>query len=527
MDRMLSLAALAHRADGVVAVVVDPGGVHVADVVLDDPSAPAGPGDLVLAVSARDLHGVRAAVSRAAASGAAAVAARRAGEWDEGTAHLARKHGIALVGLAPGSSWTHVWRVLRDAVASGGPAGTADRSSAASDLFALADQAALVLDAPVTVEDTASRVLAYSFHQDLTDSARIATIVGRQVPDAIVAHFRSRGVFRRLTVSDAPVFVPAGPGGILPRTVVPIRAGGLWIGALWAVTESAVPEPRLAQLHEVVAQISLHLVRLRAQADLARRDLAASLRSALRGEPGGAGPVAPSDGPWRVVSLLGLDDTMDPVARSDLWDALLRRAGWARPLVTDVDAAVVAVVDERRLTVRRAAEGALPLEATFAALRAEDPSVQGLAGGTVARWADLPRSLAQSAELAALARVGRLTAPMHRWEDSWGEVVVGRAVASTPGLDEIGGPFAVLLEHDARHGTAYVETLATWFELGQSPEETGRALHVHTNTVRYRLRKAAELTGVDLDDSTTRLALSLQAFALPRGRARTRRPGTL
>ncbi len=40
-----------------------------------------------------------------------------------------------------------------------------------------------------------------------------------------------------------------------------------------------------------------------------------------------------------------------------------------------------------------------------------------------------------------------------------------------------------------------IETLAAYFEHGASIEATGRALFVHANTVRYRLRQVADLTG--------------------------------
>ena len=42
-----------------------------------------------------------------------------------------------------------------------------------------------------------------------------------------------------------------------------------------------------------------------------------------------------------------------------------------------------------------------------------------------------------------------------------------------------------------------IDTLSTYFERGTSIEATGRALFVHPNTVRYRLRQAAEVTGLN------------------------------
>ena len=46
----------------------------------------------------------------------------------------------------------------------------------------------------------------------------------------------------------------------------------------------------------------------------------------------------------------------------------------------------------------------------------------------------------------------------------------------------------------AARGTL-LETLSAWFEHGSSIEATARALFVHPNTVRYRLRQISDATG--------------------------------
>ena len=45
-------------------------------------------------------------------------------------------------------------------------------------------------------------------------------------------------------------------------------------------------------------------------------------------------------------------------------------------------------------------------------------------------------------------------------------------------------------------GTALLDTVMTYLEQGNSLEATARLLFVHPNTVRYRLRRASELTGL-------------------------------
>ena len=66
-------------------------------------------------------------------------------------------------------------------------------------------------------------------------------------------------------------------------------------------------------------------------------------------------------------------------------------------------------------------------------------------------------------------------------------------------------------------GGDLLATAAAYLEGGGSVEGTGRALFLHPNTVRYRLRKLAEVTGRDLTDPRQGLVVRL---ALVIGRTR-------
>lgn len=52
-------------------------------------------------------------------------------------------------------------------------------------------------------------------------------------------------------------------------------------------------------------------------------------------------------------------------------------------------------------------------------------------------------------------------------------------------------------------------TLVAWFEATGSPQRTARVLHVHPNTVAYRLRRVEEITGMRLDRGRDRLMLQV------------------
>lgn len=102
--------------------------------------------------------------------------------------------------------------------------------------------------------------------------------------------------------------------------------------------------------------------------------------------------------------------------------------------------------------------------------QAHDSATSALSGYRAASgWPDAPRPVASRDLLGERALAGDAQARAELLEDIY-----------TPLLEARG---------------AMVQTLATWFDQGASVEATARALFVHPNTVRYRLRQVTELTG--------------------------------
>ena len=62
---------------------------------------------------------------------------------------------------------------------------------------------------------------------------------------------------------------------------------------------------------------------------------------------------------------------------------------------------------------------------------------------------------------------------------------------------------------DARNGARLIETLDMFLTCNGNLQETARRLHLHRNSLTYRLAHAGKLLGRDLDDPELRLALQL------------------
>jgi hypothetical protein len=66
-----------------------------------------------------------------------------------------------------------------------------------------------------------------------------------------------------------------------------------------------------------------------------------------------------------------------------------------------------------------------------------------------------------------------------------------------------------LLEYDARHRSDLLPTLRRFLECDGSWRQCATSLHLHVNTVRYRIRRVEELTGRDLRNPIDRMDLAL------------------
>jgi len=72
-----------------------------------------------------------------------------------------------------------------------------------------------------------------------------------------------------------------------------------------------------------------------------------------------------------------------------------------------------------------------------------------------------------------------------------------------------------LVEHDAARKGSLVQTLRAYLETGEQ-QQAAKRLRVHPNTLRYRLDRIREISGIDLEDPETRLnmAVALRVQAL-------------
>jgi DNA-binding PucR family transcriptional regulator len=100
-----------------------------------------------------------------------------------------------------------------------------------------------------------------------------------------------------------------------------------------------------------------------------------------------------------------------------------------------------------------------------------------------------------------MGRAGRVVA--------FGDLGIHRLLLQVPDLAELRGFAHEVLgglgAGDGDQAQVYLATLAHYFRENASPQRASQVLHVHPNTVTYRIRRVEEITGLDLGSYRDRL----------------------
>ncbi|NUS58554.1 MAG: PucR family transcriptional regulator [Streptomycetaceae bacterium] len=503
------------------------GGVVIHDP-LDEPALPRQA--LVLGVSVHGPADTARLLTSLGDAGAAALIVRSPAPEDPMVNEAAERSGVALLALTRGASWAQLAALLRSLLADGdvGEAGPQTLGGTPSgDMFALANAVAALLDAPVTIEDRNSRVLAFSGRQDEADDSRVETVLGRQVPERFTRLLEERGIFRDLYRTDQPVRVaPTQTDGFhIPRAAIAVRAGDEILGSIWAAVDTQLSPQRTRALQDAAKLVALHMLRLRAGADVERRLRADLLSTALEGGPGTS----------EALSRLGLTDysgvvlalaVPDPPAPAGSTDLHARHAA-ERERLTDAFAMHLSAIHARAASalIGDVAYGILPVsqhqadaEETAARIASDfltrvGDRMQPLIGvGTLARnRSELARSRDGADRALRVLRAGGGSRRLAHITDVHVEaLLLDLADLAAERGDPPTGPLARLIAYDQRHHTNLVDTLRSWLNRFGDVPAAAEAMYVHQNTFRYRLRRVTEVAETDLGDPETRFALMLQ-----------------
>ncbi len=463
------------------------------------------------------------------AAGAVALVLRGPVDADAAVDAACTESRVALLAFIKGAPWMYLADVIRPVRGWREEDSVVTEASLSADLnlFKVANSLAEILDAPVTIEDLRSRVMAFSNDQERGDDARKASVLGQQVPLHLGATMVRLGVFQRLYSSAVPIHVDPLPGGVRARTAIQIRAGDALLGSIWAIAEEPLSEAQTEAMIRAANTAAAAILQGRIAGDAVQRMRTATVAALI----GGGQPARSAAGRVHRARVRGgcvlaarVRTPDHSISGADSMAGVDRLASsLVMFLRAECTAAVAAVLNDTVYAVLlNTADCYLDVRSVQRLVRSfvdrRGGDLDGLMvgiGHTVSDPADLDRSR-EDAELVLrvldMPAAGRAAGPqVATREDVHGLSLVLRLsdiAASDPATP--GGPLTRLEDYDFEHQANLMETLECWLEQFGDVARTAELLHVHKNTLRYRLGRIEEVSGVDLNDAEERFELMLQ-----------------
>ncbi len=420
-----------------------------------------------------------------------------------------------------------------------------------ADLRRLASALAHLVGNPVLIENRFSLPLARATPPAtlaLADESLSATV-------EVARHGVDRESWRRLQQERQAIRVCEPGSRGTSRVIAPIVVLGSLVGYLSIVGREHPlgPDELLVAQHAALA-IGLEFARQRVALDARIRSASDLLEVVLTSaETSGDARAMQSAllaydlGAPQLLLAVGIDPPgpptdsyVDPPAPRDLVDVI---ATWAQPrsrgsLITVVDDQVIVLLAEepaspsaspaspspRRCERRRLDSSLDPTTARLVAelrraVRAAFPEVS--LSIAVAPRLDDARELRRSYNatrraLAALRLLGERGQTISSVDPRLAIFLLLEGTKSDTLEEFVELVLGPLLAYDAHHGRSLVGTLEAYLASGGHLETTARALSVHTSTLKYRLRRIAEVGGLDVqnDDHRFNAALALRVRAL-------------
>ncbi len=430
---------------------------------------------------------------------------------------------VAVIDVDPHARWERIYRmVLRvlDASESAQLGAESMQAGGIGDLFELAAEVARRTGGLVSIEDARSHVLAYSSAGDEADELRRLSILGREGPPEMLAWLRQWGVLDALRTTEALVSVDERHElGLRPRLAISIRAPhadgvGDYLGAIWLQQGRSRFADNTPDILLGAAAVAARIISRRRSAgsghdELVRRLLGArgdTIDAAFLGAQLGIAP----DVDVLAVAFGGL--LTDPTVSTPMpamVSALTLHASAFSPL------SVTTTIGPRAYVVLPAAEQeatvAWARSAVAAARRQFGVGARAVVAGPATGLASVPTVRMQADRvLDAAQRESDLIEAVTTVSASTTGVLLGEIVALIEDNPElIDARVLDLAQRDEESGSDLTRSLRAYLDHFGDVRAAAAALHVHPNTLRYRIRRIQELTGMDLDDPATRLVVAL------------------
>ncbi|MFV8829228.1 PucR family transcriptional regulator [Alkalihalobacterium sp. APHAB7] len=391
-----------------------------------------------------------------------------------------------------------------------------------SNLQEVVDKISELLHCPVTLEDETHRLITYSKHDIHTDPARLETIISRQVPFKVTQRLWKQGIIQKLNESNQPLRIKAIEDiGLGNRVAISIRQKDDVLGYIWVIEmENTIDEAGFDLLTVAAETLRVFLIKHRLQQ---RKETEGQQRFFWR--------LLNNSYPKREDIIEGFNklqvDIPDRFAIASFRFSTRITSRQEQQFITYLHAnqdleLVFYYIDQYDFTLflspkhRQITLQKLPIiiEDIVTSFSGKEKGPIQVIGGCSQLYTKIERIDKAYREALTVIDLketyaGELTSTYGYWElgvFKYLDIMIERKAEDS--IDCF--PISFLTEYDEKNQTNLLETLEVFLNMDGNVNEASKELHVHPNTLNYRMKRIVELTGIKLKDPKLKLDLYLE-----------------
>ncbi|WP_169834469.1 PucR family transcriptional regulator [Paenibacillus donghaensis] len=383
----------------------------------------------------------------------------------------------------------------------------------------LADTISESLQSQVTIEDSNHHVIGYSSHQTESDPARISTIIGKRVPNAVIIGLRKKGVMHQLQNSVVPIRIPAVMEvGLGPRLAVCIKHQKEVLGYIWVVDTGKLAEGHAESIVEKAAAIAgRYLLKQRGwkmKQEKTHEDFFWKLlTSHYASEPA----IRQEAELWSIplpgsyyIAVVESDRLLDEHFMLKFRQSMDSFSGLQLLLATTEQNRLILLFSFLFPLPGREALIAFMHKLTEGIAKHEEGR---LTAGCSLMYTEYIHAAGAYREAATILELKKLLPYPARelllYEEAGFWAYLPAILELKRSRNRPSPLLFPLKVHDREHKADLLKTLAVYLTLDGNLKQSAAYLHIHTNTLMYRLNRIAEITGKSLKDTAYRTSVYL------------------
>lgn len=386
------------------------------------------------------------------------------------------------------------------------------------DLMEFADRISSILGCPITIEDANHHLLAYSTHDDTTDQARISTIIGRRVPEKVINSLWKDGVIPTLLKNDKPIIIHAiHDVGLGNRAAVSIRKHNDILGFIWALeVDKPFSDEDLTFLHFSAKEAKNQLQQLqmrKMKVEAGEQEFLWRLLSGyyqdeeeIHEQCKKRSLALPSD-----HSIIVFEFPEDISKEGERYISyMLSTSQKIKTLLTTIDHNKLIILsgNGHSHSLFSSIETFIPFFILEMEKRFGYTNILGAAGRTKKSLLQAMNSYEEALYTLDMKRIFPNETDSIIFYEELGMLqhfesfMKEKQHAYHPAIQK-------LQQYDTKNHTELLLTLRTFLEKDCNPNDSARFLHIHVNTLNYRLKRIAKIGGISLKNPYQKNAILL------------------